>query len=184
MVKVETNDPYAIGTTYRMLPIPMVPEHCIALDAGPVQLVVEARQLTNEIVEESLPPEYRAVRDRGAAAQLDDFGASLHVVGTDDGREHLRFDCFEHSPHYHYVRHSDATQVVVAIDFHAEADATAWTLTRLRTRLPEMLEFAGVPALADEVRAASDTVLAAVDDVEELFSQAQVQAVADRAARA
>jgi hypothetical protein len=41
------------------------------------------------------------VRDRDDAAQLDDFGASLHVVGTADGHEHLRFDCFEHSPHYH-----------------------------------------------------------------------------------
>jgi hypothetical protein len=183
MLKVETNDPYAIGTTYRTLPIPMVPEHCIALDAGPVQLVVEARQLTNEIVEETLPPEYRAVRDRDDAAHLDDFGASLHVVGTADGHEHLRFDCFEHSPHYHYVRHDDNMQVVNAIDFHAEGDATAWTLARLRTRLPEMLEFAGVPALAAEVRAANDTVLAAVDEVEGLLARAQVQAVADRAAR-
>jgi hypothetical protein len=183
MVKVETNDPYAIGTTYLMLPIPMVAEHCIALDAGPVQLVVEARQLTNEIVDEILPPEYRAVRDPKGAAALDDFGASLHVVGTADGHEHLRFDCFEHSPHYHYVRHDERAQVVVAIDFHAEADATAWTLARLRTRLPEMLEFAGVPALADEVRTESDTVAAAVDEVEGLLARAQVQAVADRAAR-
>ncbi|HUV09561.1 MAG TPA: hypothetical protein VMX12_01190 [Acidimicrobiia bacterium] len=43
--------PYRRGNRYERLPIPMVTEHCVAVDAGPVQLVVESRRLTNEIIE-------------------------------------------------------------------------------------------------------------------------------------
>ena len=43
--------PYRRGKRYDQLPIPMVTEHCIPVDAGAVQLVVESRKLTNEIIE-------------------------------------------------------------------------------------------------------------------------------------
>ena len=42
--------PYRRGNRYDQLPIPMVAEHCIPVDAGAVQLVVESRRLTNEIL--------------------------------------------------------------------------------------------------------------------------------------
>ena len=38
--------PYRRGNRYEQLPIPMVAEHCVPVDAGAVQLVVESRQLT------------------------------------------------------------------------------------------------------------------------------------------
>ena len=130
-VKVETNEPYPLGNTYRSMPIPMVPEHCITVEAGPIQLVVEARQLTDDLLAGRVAPEDRDEADR-RADHVDDYGASLHVVGTDDGLEHLRFDCFAHDPHYHYVRHAEHVQTVIALDHHAEGDAIAWTLTRVR----------------------------------------------------
>ena len=46
--------PYRRGHRYDQLPIPMVEEHCISVDAGQVQLVVESRTLTNEIIESAL----------------------------------------------------------------------------------------------------------------------------------
>ena len=35
--------PYRRGNRYDRLPIPMITEHCIPVDAGAVQLVVESR---------------------------------------------------------------------------------------------------------------------------------------------
>src|SRR3954449_8228444 len=91
------DSPYRRGNRYDRLPIPMVEDHCITVDAGAVQLVVESRRLTNAIVEETFGAEVFT------PVAFDDGGASLHVCGTDDGLEHLRFDCFEHEPHYHYI---------------------------------------------------------------------------------
>jgi hypothetical protein len=160
------------------MPIPMVTEHCIPVDAGAVQLVVESRHLTNAIIADT----YAGDVDQGVA--FDDFGASLHVCGTADGLEHLRFDCFENEPHYHYVRNADGGNLICRIDQYAEGDPIDWTLNRLRERLPEMLEFAGVPELADATRANHEKVLAVIDEVAELLGKARVQALADRSARA
>ena len=41
------DSPYRRGNRYDQLPIPMVQEHCIPVDAGAVQLVIESRRLTN-----------------------------------------------------------------------------------------------------------------------------------------
>ena len=89
--------PYRRGDRYEQLPIPMVAEHCVPVDAGAVQLVVESRRLTNQILRDTYGGE--AEPD----ISFDDFGATLHVCGTADGLEYLRFDCFENEPHYHYI---------------------------------------------------------------------------------
>jgi hypothetical protein len=176
-------DPYQLGNYYTMMPIPAIEEHCIALDAGPVQLVVESRQLSDELAQQALEADLAAEVDRQIDYGLDDYGATLHVVGTEDGLEHLRFDCFEHEPHYHYVRNADHGNLVVRIDQYAEGDPIDWTLGRLRARLPEMLAQSGVPELGEQVRDAQDQVLAVIDEVEVLLARARVQAEADRAAR-
>ena len=93
--------PYRRGNRFDRLPIPMVTEHCIPVDAGAVQLVVESRRLTNAIVQDTFQG------DAVADIAFDDFGATLHVCGTADGLEYLRFDCFENEPHYHYIEHGD-----------------------------------------------------------------------------
>ena len=80
------DSPYRRGNRYDRLPIPMVQEHCIPVDAGAVQLVIESRRLTNAIVEETYQGEI------AGGIPFDDGGATLHVLGTGDGLEHLRFD--------------------------------------------------------------------------------------------
>ena len=79
---------------------------------------------------------------------------TIHVLGAADRLEHLRFDCFEHEPHYHYIRNAEQANVVVRIDTFAEGDPTAWSLRCLRERLPEMLAHADATELAEQVRAA------------------------------
>ena len=159
--------PYRRGTRYDQLPIPMVTEHCIPVDAGAVQLVVESRTLTNEILERAFPG--------GVDTQVrfDDFGASLHVCGTTDGLEYLRFDCFEHEPHYHYIEQAAGANTVVRIDELAVGDPVDFSLACVEYHLPAMLRHCGVAALADEVAGAADKVHAAVGEVRDLMTKAR-----------
>ncbi len=170
--------PYQLGNFYQSMPIPAVPEHCIGVDAGPLQFVVESRELTNDILLTQLPPGSVKIPDD---ITYDDFGASLHVCGTRDGLEHLRFDCFEKEPHYHYIRHTEGGNIIVRLDEIADGDPIQWTIGRLRTRLPEMLVYAGADDLAEAARADSPAIASATDKVVELLEQARVQSHRQRA---
>jgi hypothetical protein len=161
------DSPYRRGNRYDRLPIPMVPEHCIPVDAGAVQLVVESRRLTNAIVEET----YHG--DVAADVAFDDGGATLHVLGADDGLEHLRFDCFEQEPHYHYIDHSGPANTVVRIDELAVGDPIEFSLACVEQHLPDMLGNCGVPALADEVKGRMGEVQHAMTEVRALMLRAQ-----------
>jgi hypothetical protein len=159
--------PYRRGNRYDRLPIPMVTEHCVAVDAGAVQLVVESRRLTNEIIA-------AAVHD-GVESEtvFDDFGATLHVCGTADGLEHLRFDCFENEPHYHYIEHASGANTVVRIDELAVGDPLEFSLGCVEHHLPDMLRHCGVADLADEVAGRPDQVSAAIAEVRVLMRKAR-----------
>jgi hypothetical protein len=159
--------PYRRGNRYDQLPIPMVTEHCVAIDAGPVRLVVESRTLTNEIIAaascDGVEPEI----------SVDDFGATLHVCGTADGLEHLRFDCFENEPHYHYIEQTNGANTVVRIDELAVGDPLEFSLACVEHHLPDMLRHCGVADLADEVAGQPDRVSAAIVEVRDLMEKAR-----------
>jgi hypothetical protein len=162
--------PYRRGTRYDQLPIPMVTEHCIPVDAGAVQLVVESRRLTNEILEDTY---HGAVE---AEIAFDDFGATLHVCGTADGLEYLRFDCFENEPHYHYIEPAAGANTVVRIDELAVGDPIDFSLAAVEHHLPDMLRNCGVTGLADAVAGQTDRVNTAVAEVRELMEKARYPA--------
>ena len=161
------DSPYRRGNRYEQLPIPMVAEHCVAVDAGAVQLVVESRQLTNEILDDTY---HGAVKSE---IPFDDFGATLHVCGTADGLEHLRFDCFENEPHYHYIDQAAGANVVVRIDELAVGDPVEFSLACVEHRLPDMLRNCGVNDLADAVAGEPERVKVAVATVRELMTEAR-----------
>ena len=155
--------PYRRGNRYSQLPIPMVSEHCIPVGAGAVQLVVESRTLTNQIVQDTF---HGAV---DASIPFDDFGASLHVCGTADGLEYLRFDCFENEPHYHYIDQAAGANTVVRIDELAVGDPIEFSLACVEHHLPDMLRHCGVAGLADEVAGEPEKMSAAIAEVRELM---------------
>ena len=165
--------PYRRGNRYERLPIPMVPEHCVSIDAGAVQLVVESRQLTDAILDDTYHGEV------STEIGFDDHGATLHVCGTADGLEHLRFDCFEHEPHYHYIDQAAGANVVVRIDELAVGDPVEFSLACVADHLPDMLRNCGVADLADEVAAQIDWVQAAVGEVRALMLQARARSPED-----
>lgn len=158
---------YQLGRSFEVMPIPMDPGFCIEVPAGPVTFVVESRRLSDEAINTN-------ALDRGRPDQtydsgIDDGGACVHVCDSADGLEWLRFDCFDNEPHYHYVRNTEQCNVVVRFDQFAEGDPEAWTLDRLRSRLPAMLRYAGAEGLADATDSAE--LGAAVDRVAEILQR-------------
>jgi hypothetical protein len=145
-------------TRYDRMPIPPVEERTEWFEAGPLAIGVEYRRLDDAIA--AAAEKEAAVGTSGSAAAaatgLDDRGVSLHVCGlAPDGRrlEHLRFDCFQEDPHYHYVSWRERFNHMLHLDPAAEGDPLVWALERLRTRLPEMLRRAGAADLAGRVDA-------------------------------
>ncbi len=159
-----------IGKVYNIPPQPPVDEHNHLIAAGALTFGVEYRDVD--------PASLRATYAGNAAhlAELEerspdggffDSGVSIHVSATSDGHEYLRFDVFDDEPHYHYVhRTTDGSVVNQVIDFDttAHGEMLPWVITRLRTRLPEMLRGAGGAELAAEVD--FEAVAPAIDAVE------------------
>ena len=138
-------------TYYDQMPIPPLAAQTEFIDAGPLRFGIEYRLLTDAVAAASKIAAASGA-DKGAGV-LDDRGVSLHVYGVRGGEalEHLRFDCFDEDPHYHYVSWKDRTNVMLHLDPIADGDPLQWTLERLRTRLPQMLEHAGAADIAAQL---------------------------------
>ena len=166
-------EPRPIGKVYNIPPQPPDAAHTRWIPAGALTIGVEYRDVTPEALEATYadnPEQLAEMLAKSPDGGFADEGVSLHVNGTADGHEYLRFDVFADEPHYHYVHNTGAAGETVnnVIDFDAVAsgDMLAWALERLRTRLPEMLQEAGGDAVAAAVD--PDMVARAVGEVERL----------------
>lgn len=118
------------GQYHKFQLIPIMDHHAAFFPAGPVTFGVEGRVLgTREGV-------------------VGEVGASLHVFNADRSEEWLRFDCFERSPHYHYILHPLGHNIVWGYDRDANGPMLPWALNAIRTRLPAMLRKCGADSLA------------------------------------
>jgi hypothetical protein len=93
---------------------------------------------------------------------------SIHVFDAGDGREYLRFDCFEVGFHYHYIHQELGQHEVMEHDVTANGPLLPWALACVHDRLPAMLEKAGAPPATtrvdpDVVAAAYPKITSAVD---------------------
>jgi hypothetical protein len=158
-----------IDTVYNVQPQPPEPAHTRWFPAGAITLGIEHR----DVDPEGLAATYGD--DDAAMAEIDehspdggfhDTGVSIHVNGTDDGHEYLRFDLFEGEPHYHYVRPSGDHNHVVPIDPVAQGDLFDFAFGCLRHRLDAMLRHAGGAAVADALDA--EVQRPVIDEVEVL----------------
>ena len=117
-----------IGKVYGIPPQPPVEEQTHRVPAGAVTFGVEYRALDPESLRATYAdnPAYLAeLEARSPEGGFTDEGVSIHVWGSDDGHEYLRFDVFADEPHYHYVHNTgDGGEVVNnVIDFDAVASA-------------------------------------------------------------
>jgi hypothetical protein len=137
-----------------MMPVPIIPDHTEYIVAGALTFGVEYRILNDEILIDAYKDDAAMMQQLEAnrsAAPVEDQGVSIHILGTADGHEYLRFDCFQEEPHYHYINVGEGWQDRVDLDTIADGEIFDWTLERLRTRLRPMLLHAGARALADQV---------------------------------
>lgn len=171
------------GIVYNVQPEPMDPAACTSFDAGAVTFVLEYRSVDPERLERAYadrPEDLAEIRKFSPAGGFTDTGLSIHVVGTKDRHEYLRFDVFQDDPHYHYVHRSGDRNHWVPFDPVAGGDMFDFALTCLRERLETMLAFAG----GDDVARAIDRkrIAPAVDTLEKRARVLQSEARA--AARA
>jgi hypothetical protein len=179
------SQPRMIGKVYSIPPQPPVPENTRYLDAGAISFGVEYRMLDPESLVETYKdnPEYlKEMLEKSPVGGFTDEGVTIHVYGTDDGWEYLRFDCFADEPHYHYVHRGDeVVNQVIDFDTSAHGEMLPWVMSRLRTRLAEMLPKANgahlVPLLDQSA------IDRAADEVEALVAQAQANVRSVRAGR-
>jgi hypothetical protein len=163
-----------IGKVYTIPPQPPVAENTRALPAGNITIGVEYRTVDPASLQSTYAgndAHLTELFERWPGGGFTDEGVSVHVWGTDDGHEYLRFDVFDDEPHYHYNhRGSDVVNNVIDFDMVALGDMLPWVLECLRTRLAPMLVEAGGAHLAEEL----DT--ARIDDV-----LREVEVMAERA---
>lgn len=84
---------------------------------------------------------------------LSDQGLCIHALRDVGGEEVelLRFDCFDHAPHYHYGPQKRNERLM--LDKTTEGDSLEWTLKQLNERLQEMVKRAGYDDLASRIDA-------------------------------
>jgi hypothetical protein len=162
-----------MGTRYFIQPIAPIERNTVRVAAGALTFGLEMRELNAAVVSDFYgdrpdEPAVRAIVEKNG--ELEDSGPSIHVFGTDDGLEYLRFDCFVHGPHYHYVHPHQEYQDVNAMDPVAFGDPFEWAVGRLRSRLAEMLRESGGDQLADSLDPAA--VDAALERLAELRAAA------------
>lgn len=142
------------GVVYRSQPEPMDPEACTPFEAGAVTFVLEYRSVDPERLERvyaDRPEELAEIRKFSPEGGFSDTGLSIHVLGTKDRHEYLRFDVFNDDPHYHYVHPSGDCNHWVPFDPVAGGDMFEFAIGCLRERLAPMLANAGGSAVAAEL---------------------------------
>lgn len=160
------------GTVYTVPPIPPDAEHTTYVDAGAISIGVEYRLLDeSELAANYEGEQMDEIQQALDGAAVEDNGVSLHVVGTEDGHEYLRFDLFEQGPHYHYIEPSGERQTIVDFDRVALGPMLPWALEQIRGRLVPMLERAGGHALVAKLEA--DRIEACLATVEKLARDAE-----------
>ena len=162
------------GTTYSVAPIPPDDVHTTYVDAGPLRIGVEYRLLDDEELAENYEGEDAdEIQNALGGAAVEDNGASIHVLGREDGHEYLRFDLFEKGPHYHYIDLGGEKQTIIDFDRVALGEMLPWALAQLRNRVVPMLERAGGAELAREVEVQAGALHESLPEVERLVRIAQ-----------
>jgi hypothetical protein len=105
-----------------------------------------------------------------------DRGPAVRVFGDVDGDDTqiLRFDCFDHTPHYHY----DPTGMDAYhfMDRAVTPDVVAYSLAQLRDNTKAMVKAAGYPDLASSVD--GEAVASSIGDIRAAIEKATAEAAA------
>jgi hypothetical protein len=158
MPDIAPNPLHVVGVRRDTVAIPPIAENTVEIMVGVLTIGIEHRALTDALVDqhyEQFGAEgakfVEASRERRSFLPLDDTGISFHVCDAESGFEYLRFDAFAEDPHYHYI-YEGGYFIVVRFDENAHGSCLEWIYSALRSRLPDMLTYAGAGELAAKVR--------------------------------
>jgi len=167
-----------IGKVYNIPPQPPALQNTRYLPAGTITFGIEYRDVDPESLAATYaddPEQLAELREKSPEGGFSDEGVSIHVCGTDDGHEYLRFDVFDDEPHYHYIHRTPASAEIVnnVIDFDtvAQGEMLSWAIDCLRTRLPAMLTEAEGGHLLPQLD--HDLVTRVIDEVQHIAEEAQ-----------
>ena len=167
-----------IGKVYNIPPQPPAPANTRYLPAGAITFGIEYRDVDPESLTATYaedPAQLAEFEEISPEGGFSDEGVSIHVCGTDDGHEYVRFDVFDDEPHYHYIHRTPAGAEVVnnvmEFDTTAHGEMLPWAIGRLRTRLPAMLTEAEGGHLVSQLD--SELIGRVVDEVQRIAEQAQ-----------
>ena len=164
-----------IGVVYNIPPEPPKEEHTQWFEAGNITIGVEYRDLNPDALVELYkdnPEHLKEMLEKSPDGGFTDEGVSIHVKGTADGHEYLRFDVFDGEPHYHYVFNTpgEIANNVVVFDTLALGEMMPFAINCMRTRLAEMLP-----------RARGEHLVAMLDQTKIDKVVDKVQAIAEKA---
>jgi hypothetical protein len=167
-----------IGKVYNIPPQPPAPQNTRYLPAGAITFGIEYRNVDPEALEATYAhdaAQLTELEEKSPEGGFSDEGVSIHVCGTDDGHEYVRFDVFDDEPHYHYIHRTQSGAEVVnnVIDFDtaAHGEMLPWAIECLRTRLPALLTEAEGSHLVSDLDV--ELISSVMDDVQEIAEQAQ-----------
>jgi hypothetical protein len=167
-----------IGKVYNITPQPPAPANTRYLPAGALTFGIEYRDVDPESLTATYasdPAQLAELEEKSPEGGFSDEGVSIHVCGTDDGHEYVRFDVFDDEPHYHYIHRTpngaEAVNNVIDFDAAAHGEMLPWAIECLRTRLPAMLTEAEGGHLVPQLD--SELLGRVVDEVQHIAEQAQ-----------
>jgi hypothetical protein len=135
-----------------------------------------AEQLDDSVLTAALPTVEKALRDSipaempglqasGLCFEVDyrstrtDRGPSLQVLGDIDGKrvQLLRFDCFDHEPHFHYDPNGKNNRIF--LNLTRVTDPITWSMDYLRGNFASLIRIAGYGQCADRLDEAALTAV-------------------------
>jgi hypothetical protein len=121
-------------------------------------MIAAALPTVEKALRDSVPAEMRGpLEASGLCFEVEyrntahDRGPSLQVLGEVDGKrvQLLRFDCFEHEPHFHYDPTGKNNRIFM--NTTRVSDPISWSMDYLRGNFASQIRIAGYGRLADRL---------------------------------
>jgi hypothetical protein len=133
-------------------------------------MITAALPTVEKAMRDSVPSDMSALQASGLCFAVEyrntrtDRGPSLQVLGDVEGKrvQLLRFDCFEHEPHFHYD--PDGKNNRIFLNKTRVMDPITWTMDYLRGNFTSLIRIAGYGRLADQLH--EEALTAALPGVE------------------
>jgi DNA-directed RNA polymerase subunit H (RpoH/RPB5) len=161
MDKTKVSDPIAWSMDYlrgNVASLVRIAGYSALADQLDEAALTAALPTVEKALRDTIPAETSAMAASGLCFTVEyrntgtgDRGPSLQVLGDVDGQrtQLLRFDCFEHEPHFHYD--PDGKNNRIFLNTTRVSDPIAWTIDYLRGNVTSLVRIAGYGGVAERL---------------------------------